>query len=125
MIKPRTKGSRSRNSAKGVSTLPSSIVLPSPFAHHSFEWKPLPENVTHNRSGASLAGRFFFGSSPHTLTDSIHGSAMVTPVPRRKARRQKLVAFHVHESLVGGDFFPSHLAELPTAHDLLDERAKA
>ena len=40
-------------------------------------------------SHAVLWGSEDFVSSPQTVTDSIQGRAMVTPVPRRKVRRLK------------------------------------
>src|SRR6266404_1338078 len=79
----------SRKSVSGASALPSSICFPSPLAHHSLLWNPLPANSTASRTGASLAGlRPVGGESPQTVSDSIHGSAMVTPTPRRKVRRE-------------------------------------
>ena len=49
----------------------------------------MPENNTARRTGASLAGLTPVGGvSPHTVSDSIHGSAIVTPTPRRKVRRE-------------------------------------
>ena len=65
-------------------------VAAAPRAHHSWLWKPLPENRTARRTGASLAPRTALASSPQTRSDSIHGSAMLTPTPRRKVRREKL-----------------------------------
>jgi hypothetical protein len=62
--------------------------FPSPLAHHSFEWKRLPEKVTHRSTGASLACFSRFGSSPQALKDSSQGRAIGTPVPRKKARRE-------------------------------------
>jgi hypothetical protein len=51
----------------------------------------LPENSTASRTGASLAGLTPAGGvSPQTVSDSIHGSAMVTPTPRRNVRRENL-----------------------------------
>ena len=42
---------------------------------------------------APLAGvRRGRGSSPQTGSDSIHGSAIVTPRPRRNVRRERLVS---------------------------------
>ena len=67
--------------------MPSSIAAPSPFAHHSLLWNPLPEKRQANRTGGSEA--VFFGfSSPQTGADSSQGSAIVTPAPRRNARRE-------------------------------------
>src|SRR5436190_7895744 len=79
----------SRKPLSGASTLPNSICSPSPLAHHSFEWKPFPAKSTASRTGASLAGLTPIGGvSPQTVSDSIHGSAIVTPSPRRKVRRE-------------------------------------
>ena len=89
LYSPRMKSIRSRKSASGASTWPSSMSRPLPRAHHSL-WKPLPENSTARRTGASLAPRTALASSPQTRNDSIHGSAMLTPTPRRKVRREKL-----------------------------------
>src|SRR5947209_17253321 len=88
LYRPRSKVSFSRNGASGSSTLPSSIAAPSPFAHHSLLWNPLPENSTASRTGGSDPPRADdVGSSPHTGTDSSHGSAIDTPSPYRNARR--------------------------------------
>src|SRR5436305_14994000 len=78
----------SRNGRKGSSTLPSSILSPSPLAHHSLLWKPLPANRQAKRTGGSEARSFGF-SSPQTGTDSNHGSAIVTPRQRKNARRDR------------------------------------
>jgi hypothetical protein len=44
VVQPADEDIRSRKSASGVQTLPSSIDAPSPLAHHSCLWKPLPAN---------------------------------------------------------------------------------
>ncbi len=53
--RPLITSSFSRKSDSGSSTLPSCMSLPVPLAHHSRLWKPLPENMTANRTGAWLA----------------------------------------------------------------------
>src|SRR5881628_514544 len=65
------------------------MFLPSPLAHHSLLWKPLPANSTASRTGASLPRPPPVGSSPHTASDSNHGKAMLTPKPRRIVLRVK------------------------------------
>src|SRR5262245_47015233 len=86
---PRRNRSFSRNGRSGSSTLPSSMPRPSPRAHHSPLWKPLPANRTANRTGGSgTPGADATGLAPHTGTDSSHGRAIVTPTPRRNARRE-------------------------------------
>src|SRR4051812_33300176 len=126
------KVSFSRSGWSDSSTLPSCMALPSPLAHHSLLWKPLPEKRTARRTGASLAERSApaRGSSPQTRTDSIHGRAMVTPMPRRKARRSNwcdlpsLLLMSVRpgfkRSFVEGHVAPADLAELSAAHDQVD-----
>jgi hypothetical protein len=85
--RPRTNNVFSRKSFIGVSTLPSVMPAPSPCAHHSLLWKPLPENSAAKRTGASLPAFDGRAVSPQTRIDSIHGSAMVTPTPRKNALR--------------------------------------
>src|SRR5262245_44909979 len=63
------------------------MLLPSPLAHHSLLWKPLPEKIAANRTGGSDA-LFFPDSPPQTADDSSHGSAIETPTPRRNVRRE-------------------------------------
>ena len=82
------KRSRSRKGVSGSSTLPSSIPDPSPFAHHSLEWKPLPEKVTARRMGGSVSLRFV-ADAARSWSDSSHGSDIETPTPRRKVRRER------------------------------------
>ena len=78
--------SRSLSVAAGLAV---ALAAGQALAHHSFEWNPLPEKTTANRTGASLAGLATeVVVSPQTLRDSIHGRAMVTPKPRRKVRRE-------------------------------------
>src|SRR4051812_6380962 len=73
--------------ATGASTWPNAIVEPSPLAHHSLPWKPLPENSAAKRTGASLPDAPL-GSSLQA-SDSSHGSAMVTPRPFSMVRRER------------------------------------
>src|SRR5262245_23952096 len=56
-----------------------------PRCHHSLGLMPLPMNRNASRFGVAAAAT---GSAPHTDTDSSHGSAITTPVPRRKRRRE-------------------------------------
>src|SRR4051812_13502252 len=88
LYSPLMNVSLSRTGLRGSRTLPNSKPAPSPLAHHSLEWKPLPENRQANRTGGSDALPFAV-SSPQTGTDSSHGNATVTPRPRRKARRER------------------------------------
>src|SRR5262249_10335703 len=118
-----------RKGVRGASTLPSSMRSPSPRAHHSRLWKPLPENSAAKRTGASLA-LAAFGSSPQTGSDSSHGSATVTPTPRRKVRRESWCEFIVLSSMSGGlmplhSLVPPDFAELPAADNRLQRRAEA
>src|SRR4051812_8489755 len=82
------KVSFSRTGLSDSRTLPSSRPAPSPFAHHSLEWNPFPENRQAIRTGGSDALPLLL-SSPQTGTDSSHGNATVTPSPRRNARRER------------------------------------
>src|SRR2546422_4785837 len=98
------------------------MFLPSPLTHHSLLWKPLPAKRTANRTGASLAGAAALGSSPQTLSDSIHGRAIVTPTPRRKVLRVNLCMFILDRyltfltALFFGSKIPApNLLELPAA----------
>src|SRR5712692_11665986 len=52
---------------------------------------PLPMNSTANRfgSGPAVPSAEF----PHAGNDSIHGSAIVTPMPRRTVRLETLISF--------------------------------
>src|SRR6266540_726329 len=127
------KSIRSRKSASGASTFPSSSCRPSPRAHHSFEWKPFPEKSTASRTGASPAFALPRGSSAQTRSDSSQGRAMLTPRPRSIVRRENLVwvmgdsrDFRVLRSLVIVRGFQStDLAKLPAADDRLEERSQA
>jgi hypothetical protein len=52
--------------------------------------KAVPANSTASRTGASLAGFTPAGGvSPQTVSDSIHGSAIVTPSPAEKTVRRE------------------------------------
>src|SRR5262245_16775451 len=64
------------------------MLAPSPFAHHSRLWKPLPEKRQAKRTGGSDEAFFGF-SSPQTESDSSQGRAIETPRPRRKVRRER------------------------------------
>ena len=76
----------------GARLLPSSISAPEPLAHQWSALIPQPMNTAAKRFGkASRGGRAVAGgatcSAPQTGTDSSHGSAIATPAPRRKVRR--------------------------------------
>src|SRR6185503_705741 len=66
----------------GARLRPSSISAPDPLAHHSVGLTPFPMNRIASRLGAAAVG-----SAPQTGSDSSQGSAITTPVPRRKRRR--------------------------------------
>jgi hypothetical protein len=68
----------------GARLRPSSMSAPDPLAHHSVGLTPLPMNRNASRLGEAAAA---VGWAPQTDTDSSHGSAITTPVPRRKRRR--------------------------------------
>src|SRR4051794_5679094 len=108
----------SRTGASGSSTLPSCIAEPVPFAHHSFEWKPLPEKRQANRTGGGEPSRV---SSPQTGTDSSHGRATDTPTPRRNVRRDKgcFIGRSGLVSLILPKPPPPHHPELRAPHDRL------
>src|SRR4051812_11753260 len=102
------------------------MSLPSPRAHHSLLWKPLPANRHANRTGG-CDDAFFATSSPQTGTDSSHGSAIVTPTPCRNARRENgwVTRFAIvslrSRRLVGVVAPPDHL-KLPAADNHLHRR---
>src|SRR6185436_10702267 len=90
------------------------MSLPSPLAHHSRPWKPLPEKRTARRTGGSL-----FLSCPNARTDSSHGSATDTPAPFRNIRRVSMVRPLFNSTLFfPGRFDPAVKAELPARRDL-------
>ena len=70
---------------------PSSIALPAPWAHHCFGLTPLPMNITANRFGNAEAAPSAGVAAPQTGIDSSHGSAIVTPTPRRNVRLDALM----------------------------------
>ncbi len=107
LYSPRRNSNFSRKGRSGSSTLPSSILAPSPLAHHSLLWKPLPENRQANRTGGSEE-RPLDLSSPQTGIDSSHGRAMVTPRPRRKVRRERGWVILVVECIAGCPFKRMH-----------------
>src|SRR4051812_26482263 len=99
------------------------------LAHHSFGLTPLPMNRNASRRGTAAVG-----SAPHTVSDSSHGSAITTPVPRRKRRRDHSRAFRCRglvitliwdtsgnwrrasrEELTAGDDIPHQVTELVVA----------
>src|SRR3954447_10710211 len=66
--------------SSGSRLLESFISAPCPLAHQWFPLMPLPMNITAKRLGAVVA--------PQTGIDSNHGSAIVTPAPRRNILRE-------------------------------------
>src|SRR5262245_9028750 len=102
------------------------MFWPSPLAHHSLVWKPLPENSAAKRTGASLAGAAGLGSSPQTGSDSSQGRAIVTPTPRRNVRRENRCIFILNTPRSGISIvLAADLAELPAAENRLHGREKA
>src|SRR4051812_4052478 len=75
--------------SSGFSDLLSSKVEPEPFAHQCSGLMPVPMNRTPKRFGARgkpvSAAR---AVAPKPESDSSHGSAIVTPTPRKKVRRE-------------------------------------
>src|SRR3954471_5476296 len=67
--------------SSGSRLLLSFISAPAPLDHQWFPLMPLPMKTTPKRLGGGAA------VAPQTETDSSHGSAIVTPAPRRKTRR--------------------------------------
>src|SRR4051812_44253107 len=79
--------------SSGCSVLPSSIDAPLPLAHQCVALTPQAMNRAAKRFGngdlfsaaGELAGTT---SAPQTGIDSSHGSAIATPAPRRRVRRE-------------------------------------
>ena len=72
----------------GWRLLPSSMDAPDPLAHQWLPFTPLPQKSAAKRFGIAVGTSPAIVSAPQTGSDSIHGSAMVTPTPRRKVRRE-------------------------------------
>src|SRR3954467_8601350 len=75
--------------ARGSRVLLSSIEAPEPFADQCSGLMPQPMNSAANRLGHANGTPAATGVAPQTGTDSSHGSAMVTPTPRRNVRRDR------------------------------------
>src|SRR5271163_418145 len=73
--------------AKGSRHKPSSILSPDPLAHQLVGLTPHPMKSAANRLGQAAGKSPAIAVAPHTGTDSSHGSAIVTPAPRRNVRR--------------------------------------
>src|SRR5581483_8611569 len=99
---------------------------------------PLPMKSTPKRFGivaapaaASATAPADSGVAPQTGMDSSHGSAIVTPTPRKKVRRDiwKPRDFCRDDSLILPVLLCEHIMaslveELRTGHDILDQRVK-
>src|SRR5262245_4176360 len=82
--KPLMTLSRARNGLSGSRLLESSISAPLPFALQFLGLMPLPMNSAANRFGGSA----FSAPRAPSGNASSHGSATVTPTPRRTVRRE-------------------------------------
>src|SRR4030095_3570095 len=80
-----------RNGASGSKVRPSSISAPVPLAHQCRLLMPLPMKIAASRLGNGLATLGADVAAPQAGMDSNHGSAIVTPTPRRNARRETFV----------------------------------
>src|SRR5206468_2131524 len=72
-----------RSGASGSRQRPSSIEAPEPFAHQLGGLMPQPMKRAANRFGQGIGTSPATVGAPQTGTDSSHGSAIVTPTPRR------------------------------------------
>src|SRR5437868_581300 len=75
------------NGAIGSRTEPSSIVAPEPFAYQFGKLTPQAMNKAAKRFGTGAGNPAVTEVAPHTGMDSSHGRVIVTPMPRRNARR--------------------------------------
>src|SRR5947209_3654241 len=80
------------NGASGSRLWLSSIAAPSPLADHFSGFTPQPMNCTTNRFGTADGPFASEVSAPQTGTDSSQGSAMATPAPFRKMRRERFLS---------------------------------
>src|SRR5688572_11250370 len=71
--------------SSGCSDLLSFISAPLPRAHQWLPLMPLPMNITAKRFGNTVAAAADCDGAAHA-SDSSHGSAIVTPTPRRTVR---------------------------------------
>ena len=75
------------NGSSGDRLWASVIPAPDPTAPQWFSLTPLPMNITAKRFGNA-----FEGVAANADSDSSHGSAMVTPAPRRTVRRVNFIS---------------------------------
>src|SRR5262245_36497495 len=80
-----------RNGPSGVSVELRSISQSEPDAHQCFGLIPLPTKRAAKRFGKGPADSGAGVALPQTGSDSSQGKVMVTPAPRRKVRRLKLI----------------------------------
>src|SRR3954452_16382398 len=73
--------------SSGASDSLSSIPAPAPLAHQRPGLMPVPMNNTAKRWGCAAGVAAEAELMPKPDSDSSHGKAMVTPVPRRKVLR--------------------------------------
>src|SRR5581483_3277281 len=98
--------------ASGSSVLLSSIAAPAPLAHQWSGLMPHAMNSVANRLGHGAGTSPAIVAEPQTGTDSSHGRAIATPVPRRNARRETEALFC---ALIGSPLssdYPSKLYQL-------------
>src|SRR5438445_6336664 len=88
--RPETTLSRERNGASGSRLLLSSMSAPDPLADQLLGLMPLPMKRAAKRFGGAAGGAPEGASPPQPERDSSQGRAMVTPTPRRRARRVNL-----------------------------------
>src|SRR5579871_2857007 len=75
--------------AIGSRLLLNSMSAPEPRAHQWSELMPQAMNRAAKRFGQGTGTPPNVVAAPQTGIDSSHGSAMVTPTPRRKVRRER------------------------------------
>ena len=79
-----------RSGASGWRLWLSCISAPAPFAHQWLPLMPLPMNSAAKRFGKAADGSKSGAAgvrAPHTRIDSSQGSAIATPAPRNRVRR--------------------------------------
>src|SRR5690349_7543468 len=103
--------------SSGSRLLPSFISSPEPLDHQWFPLMPFPMNTTAKRLGSGPV----FVAAPQTGIDSSHGSAIVTPAPRRKTLRDGCDPGMLFPFLYGA-FGPAPIQKLGTRDDALDQR---
>src|SRR5215208_690072 len=102
------------NGSSGDRLRPSVISSPEPVAPQWFSLTPLPMNRTANRFGKGELD----GVAANADSESSHGSAMVTPAPRRTVRRDNFISL----PLSGCGAF---LQELRARDDGFDQSAES